>query len=93
MTASAHYTAAAADPGYFGRYYLPHYFTRPSPPFHRRLDHLWQNRVMKTCDPLTDAETILSEKGTRSAIAAPPRPRKKHGDEPEKRAARRPLRL
>lgn len=71
MTASPDYRSAAADPGYFGRYYLPHYFTRPSPPFHRQLDRLWQSRVMKARDPLTDTAAMLSAKGTRCAIAAP----------------------
>lgn len=71
MTASPDYRSAAADPGYFGRYYLPHYFTRPSPPFHRQLDRLWQSRVMKGRDPLSDAEAILLANGTRSAVAAP----------------------
>lgn len=65
------YQQAAADPGYFGRYYLPHYFTRPSPPFHRQLDRLWQQRVMKRKDPLIDCPAILAEKGSRNAIAAP----------------------
>ena len=26
------YRRGATDLGHFGRYYLPHYFTRPSPP-------------------------------------------------------------
>lgn len=63
--------AAARDPAEFGKYYLSHYCTRPSPPFHRQLSQLWRRRVMKGRDPLTDREAMLSDKGTRSAVAAP----------------------
>ena len=62
---------AASDLAFFGSYYLSHYFARPSPGFHAELDALWRQRVMKRRDPLTDCAEILSEKGTRSAIAAP----------------------
>lgn len=62
---------AATDPGFFGRYYLSHYFTRTSPSFHGELDRLWQRRVMKNKDPLTNLEEMLTEKGARCAIAAP----------------------
>ena len=62
---------AAGDPAEFGKHYLSHYFTRPSPPFHRQLSELWRRRVMKGKDPISDCAAILTEKGTRSAIAAP----------------------
>ena len=62
---------AAADPGYFGAYYLPHYFTRTSPAFHRELDRLWRRRVMHGKDPLTQRTEMLSARGRRSAVAAP----------------------
>lgn len=62
---------AAADPAEFGKYYLSHYFTRPSPPFHRQLAELWRRRVMKGRNPVTDCAAMLSDKGTRSAVAAP----------------------
>lgn len=65
------YRRGATDLGYFGRYYLPHYFTRASPPFHRRLDALWKRRVMKNMDPVTDAVSMLTAPGKRSAVAAP----------------------
>lgn len=42
---------AARDPAEFGSYYLSHYFTRRSPPFHRQLSALWRRRVMKNRDP------------------------------------------
>ena len=61
----------ARDPAVFGRTYLSHYFTRPSPAFHRELAALWRKRVMKNRDPETEREDMLSDKGTRSAIAAP----------------------
>ena len=68
---STPYQQAATDPGFFGRYYLSHYFTRPSPSFHAELDKLWQRRVMKGLDPLADCAAILTEKGARCAVAAP----------------------
>ena len=71
MKDTAPYQAAARDPAEFGKYYLSHYCTRPSPPFHRQLSQLWRRRVMKGRDPLTDREAMLSDKGTRSAVAAP----------------------
>lgn len=65
------YRRGATDLGHFGRYYLPHYFTRPSPPFHRQLDTLWKRRVMKGMDPVTEAAAMLAAPGKRSAVAAP----------------------
>lgn len=32
---------------FFGRAYFPHYFSRPSPEFHRELDAIWQQGVLK----------------------------------------------
>lgn len=71
MTQHDPHRKAATDLQFFGRHYLPHYFTRPSPPFHRQLDTLWRQRVMKNGDPLTESDTMLTKKGTRSAVAAP----------------------
>lgn len=62
---------AAFDLAYFGRAYLPHYFVRKSPKFHRELDNTWKNRVLKGKNPLTQAKEVDREKGTRQAIAAP----------------------
>ena len=62
---------AASDLEYFGKYYLPHYFTLPSPAFHRELDGIWKKRVMHGRTPLTDLPDMLTDKGTRTAIAAP----------------------
>ena len=61
----------SASPGEFGRQYLPHYFTRASPPFHRQLEELWRRRIMKNRDPAAARGEMLAAKGTRSAVAAP----------------------
>lgn len=71
MSTTDEFYKAALDPGWFGRYYLAHYFARPSPPFHRQLNSLWRRRVIKGIDPVSNCAEILTAKGTRSAIAAP----------------------
>ena len=71
MPSTETFRKAARDPAEFGKYYLYHYFTRPSPPFHRQLSALWRRRVMKGRDPVSDCAAMLTDKGTRSAIAAP----------------------
>ena len=71
MPSTDTFRQAARDPALFGKYYLSHYFTRPSPPFHRQLAALWRQRVMKGRDPLTDCAAMLTAKGARSAVAAP----------------------
>ena len=38
---------AAIDLEFFGRAYFSHYFSRPSPDFHRELDTIWQEGVLK----------------------------------------------
>lgn len=62
---------AAFDLNYFGRAYLPHYFSRPSPPFHRELDALFTEGVMKGLNPLEDKKAINKLQGCRRATAAP----------------------
>ena len=62
---------AAFDLGYFGRAYLSHYFTRPSPEFHEELDEIWETSVMKSQNPMKCAKEISRMKGSRNAIAAP----------------------
>jgi len=62
---------AAFDLNYFGRAYLPHYFSRPSPPFHRELDALFTDGVMKGLNPLDDKKAIDQRQGCRRATAAP----------------------
>lgn len=61
----------AIDLEYFGRAYLPHYFTRVSPEFHRDLNKLWTNGVLKGLNPYTDSKKINQEKGCKKAVAAP----------------------
>lgn len=63
----------AIDMEFFGRAYFPHYFSRPSPEFHRELDAIWQQGVLKGRYPLTaaDAKTISRLPGVRRAVAAP----------------------
>lgn len=63
----------AIDMESFGRAYFPHYFSRPSPEFHRELDAIWQQGVLKGRYPLTPADTkaISRLPGVRRAVAAP----------------------
>lgn len=63
----------AIDMEFFGRAYFPHYFSKPSPEFHRELDAIWQQGVLKGRYPLTaaDTKTISRLPGTRRAVAAP----------------------
>ena len=63
----------AIDLEYFGRAYIGHYFTRKSPDFHRKLNAMWTDGVLKNLNP-GDSETkkaINKQKGCRRAIAAP----------------------
>lgn len=63
----------AIDMEFFGRAYFPHYFSKPSPEFHRELDAIWQQGVLKGRYPLTAADTKIISRlpGTRRAVAAP----------------------
>ena len=63
----------AIDMEFFGRAYFPHYFSRPSPEFHRELDAIWQQGVLKGRYPLTPADTkaISRLPGVSRAVAAP----------------------
>lgn len=63
----------AIDMEFFGRAYFPHYFSRPSPEFHRELDNIWHDGVLKGRVPTTPAEAKIINrlKGTRRVIAAP----------------------
>lgn len=63
----------AIDMEFFGRAYFPHYFSRPSPDFHRELDAIWQQGVLKGKYPLTPkaAKEISRLQGCRRAVAAP----------------------
>ena len=63
----------AIDMEFFGWAYFPHYFSKPSPEFHRELDAIWQQGVLKGRYPLTAADTKMISRlpGTRRAVAAP----------------------
>ena len=64
---------SAFDLGYFGRAYLSHYFSRPSPAFHQELDKLWSEGVLKGKVP--DCEKVSKEinrlPGSKRVVAAP----------------------
>lgn len=64
---------AAFDMEFFGRAYLPHYFTRKSPYFHKELDNIWKQGVMKNEIPNSKAvrRKISRMQGCRRSIAAP----------------------
>lgn len=62
---------AAFDLAYFGKAYLPHYFSRPSPEFHKDLDKLWTDGVMKGLNPDTENKAINRMKGCKRVTAAP----------------------
>ncbi|MEA4941910.1 MAG: phage terminase large subunit [Oscillibacter sp.] len=63
----------AIDLEFFGRAYFSHYFSRPSPDFHRELDNIWQSGVLKGRFPLTPEETKIISRlpGVRRVTAAP----------------------
>ena len=63
----------AVDLEFFGRAYFRHYFSRPSPDFHRDLDDIWQKGVLKGRAPVTTARAkeIDRLKGCRRVVAAP----------------------
>lgn len=63
----------AIDMEFFGRAYFPHYFSRPSPEFHRELDDIWRQGVLKGRTPLTPAaaRAINRLTGVRRVVAAP----------------------
>lgn len=63
----------AADQEYFGKAYFPHYFSRDTPDFHRQLDAIWREGVLKGQAPFDQdaAASINLKKGCKRAIAAP----------------------
>lgn len=63
----------AMDLEYFGRAYLGHYFTRETPTFHRELDRIWQDGVLKGRLSLNKEEVaeIRRLPGCHRAVAAP----------------------
>ena len=63
----------AVDMEFFGRAYFPHYFSRPSPEFHRELDAIWQDGVLKGLTPSTPklVKQISRMDGCKRVVAAP----------------------
>lgn len=63
----------AVDMEFFGRAYFPHYFSRPSPEFHRELDAIWQDGVLKGLTPSTSGlvKQISRMNGCKRVVAAP----------------------
>lgn len=63
----------AIDIEYFGKAYFPHYFSLETPEFHRDLDRIWFEGVLKSMHPASKEaiKRISSTKGCRRAIAAP----------------------
>lgn len=63
----------AIDMEFFGRAYFPHYFSRPSPEFHKELDAIWQQGVLKGQYPITPVKIkeISRMNGTKRVAAAP----------------------
>lgn len=62
---------ASCDLEYFGKTYLQHYFSRETPKFHRELDKIWIENVIKNKDVLKENEEINKLQGSRVAITAP----------------------
>ncbi len=63
----------AIDLEFFGKAYFAHYFNRETPEFHRELDRIWMDGVLKGRYPLTieEAKIISRLPGCRRGIAAP----------------------
>lgn len=63
----------ALDLEFFGQAYFPHYFIRPGAGFHRELDALWQEGVLKgeIPDGQEAVKRISRLPGCRRAVAAP----------------------
>ncbi|MCD9025761.1 phage terminase large subunit [Cohnella sp. NL03-T5] len=63
----------AYDQEYFGKAYFPHYFSRRTPEFHRELDALWRDGVLKGEVPLerSAVERLRVLPGCKRAVAAP----------------------
>jgi len=63
----------AVDLEFYGKAYFPHYFSRQGPAFHRELDAIWQNGVLKGIVPI-DAEAakeVNRQPGCKRGVAAP----------------------
>lgn len=62
----------AIDMEFFGRAYFPHYFSRDSPDFHRELDNIWKQGVLKNKIPDVYYRKIINRMdGVKRVVAAP----------------------
>lgn len=63
----------AYDLEFFGKAYLNHFFSKPSPKFHTELDNIWVSGVLKNIVPSDNknARLVNQKKGTRKAVLAP----------------------
>lgn len=63
----------AFDLEFFGKAYLPHYFIRETPEFHRELDDIWTVGVLRNQIPDSQKATeyFYSINGNKRAVAAP----------------------
>lgn len=62
---------ASFDLEYFARAYLSHYFTRETPTFHKELDNIWVQNVIKNKNVLIENEDINRLQGNKVTITAP----------------------
>ncbi len=63
----------AIDLEFYGKAYYPHYFERETPKFHKELDNIWYNGVMKGICPITQLQTqkLLKLAGVKVGLGAP----------------------
>lgn len=62
---------ASFDLEYFGLIYLPHYFTRKSPSFHKELDRAFYENVIKSKNVLNENKEVNKMMGKKLSITAP----------------------
>lgn len=62
---------ASIDLEYFAKAYLPHYFTRETPIFHKELDNIWLQNVIKNKNVLIENEEVNKLQGSKVTITAP----------------------
>lgn len=63
----------AIDLEYFGKAYFSHYFNRETPDFHRELDRIWKDGVLKGRIPTSKDEVKIISRlpGCKRGVAAP----------------------
>ncbi len=63
----------AIDLEFYGKAYYPHYFARDTPVFHKELDEMWCNNILKNIAPISEKqiEDLLRQNGKKIAECAP----------------------